>query len=204
MVEEKKKNNNFRNIIIVLMIFVIAIGLMIYIKYPKYKTYEYNGFKFTKAGDMWYTEVQKQGTNQVYRLELRYDPENLWDVPVNDNPKEFLNTLKTYNLTATYITFDTTAQNMSYVALTAADISTNLAKVLGITSIAACTRNETAACSSRPIITCADQSSMVIYIKESNQSRITYNDNCLIVEGKEEGLIKAENKLLLMWYNIIK
>ena len=197
------KDTNTRNIMIAIVILVVIISLIIFLKSPKYKSYEYNGFQFTKVGNLWYTEVQKKGTIDIYIIELRHDPKSLEDIPVVGNPKVFLRELEYFNLTATYITFDPLGYNFTSIALVAADISTNLARVMDIKPLSACVRNETRACTNRPIVTCDNDEYMVIFINESEQAKITKKDNCLIVEGKDDQLIRAANKLILIWYDII-
>ncbi|MFC1728647.1 hypothetical protein ACFLZ7_04275 [Nanoarchaeota archaeon] len=200
---KKQKDTSIKNVMLIMLVLFLMVSVSLYFKIPRYKSYEYNGFEFTKIGKMWYTEVQKFGTDKVYVLELRNDPKSLEDLPVERDPKSFLRLMEEYDLNGAYITFDPTESNLTYIALTAADISSNLAKVLDITPVGACTKNETEACSTRPIVTCDTENSMVILIKKSEQAKITMDDNCLIVEGQEEELTKASNKLLLIWYNVM-
>ncbi len=201
--KDKKEHENYKGLFIALFLLVLLAAVVIYIRIPKYKHYEYNGFEFTKSGDMWFTEVQKFRTNQIYIIELRYDPKSLEDIPVYGNPKNFVKMLDPYEEKAAYITFDPLSKNLSYTALVAADLSTNLKKVMDIQLLPACTRNETIACSELPVIDCTNKENMVLMLKEGSYAKIIMNENCLILEGSGNELVKAANKLLLIWYNIM-
>lgn len=198
-----KKDKNLRNAAIAMVLLAIIILVPITLRKPKVESYEYNGFEFTKIGDMWYTEVQNLRTNKVYRIELRYDPKNVDDVPVEGNPRKFVKALDPFESKAAYFTFNPLGENMTYVALVAADLSKNLKDVMDIQLLPACTINETEACSELPVVDCGIKDKMIILVNESEEAKIKMQDNCLILEGKEKELIRASNKLLLMLYGII-
>ena len=44
----------------------------------------------------------------------------------------------------------------------------------------------------------------VIYIKEAEQPSVTTKENCLIIQGYKEDLVRAADKVLWIWYGIIK
>ncbi len=160
--------------------------------------YTYNGFNFVKEGQMWYTQVQRQGTNKVYTLELHYSPKELEKIDLEGDPSAFL------NITGVYILFDPTQEDLTYVALSAAELSLNLARALNIQPIAACTKNETEACAGRPIVDCTDTKYYTIWLKESEFGEVVVNNNCLQIKGQGADLVKATEKLLLTWYGIME
>ena len=183
-----------------LALFVVTFSVSMYFyKYhstPEYPKYTYNGFKFVKIAGLWHTQWQQN--NRLYSVHLRYGPKESEDIPYYEQNPSF-------NHTGTiYITFDPLGSNLAYVALASTEISLSLANTFNITPIAACYRNETESCASRPIITCDSTNDAVIYIKEAANPSITTKGNCLIIEGYKEDLVRATDKVLWIWYGIIK
>jgi hypothetical protein len=156
--------------------------------------YVYNGFSFVFVNGMWYTQVQKGNT--------------VWDVPLHFGPKQVENVAITgtldndFSKKDVYITFDPLGEDLQYVALSSAELSLSLTKGFGIFPIAACSKNETEACLDRPIKTCEDNNS-VVYIRKANKTSVKLNGNCVILEGDNEGIVKATDRLLFKWYKII-
>lgn len=63
----------------------------------------------------------------------------------------------------------------------------------------ACTK-DVSKCSDLPIKTCSDatDSIKIIQIQEKEPTKLEYNNNCLIIQGKNEDLVKAIDKLTLI------
>ncbi|MBW2999471.1 hypothetical protein KY339_02260 [Candidatus Woesearchaeota archaeon] len=196
--------------------FFVALFLIKYIKGPKTtdtiddlvdktikgeidesKGYLYNGFSFVKQEGLWFTQIQKKGTSNVYNVQLRYGPKELENITIQGNPNEFL------DLTAAYITFDPVGRDLSHVALAASDLSSNMAVVLAITPVPACTKNETGACKDIPTITCDNTKNPVIFIKEDAEAKIIHDDNCITLQGWGMDLVKVVDRLMLGWYGIM-
>ena len=89
--------------------------------------------------------------------------------------------------------------------MSAAELSLNLAKGIGVRPIAACTHNSTE-CEGRPILTCDNTELPVIYLRINEdlpEGGIFFEDNCIILEGNEWGIVKAVDAFLLKWYRIL-
>jgi hypothetical protein len=160
--------------------------------------YLYNGFSFVYVDNLWYTQVKR-------------DDGTLLDVPLHFGPKELENILVTgkindsFKQASIYVTFDPTGHELKFVALSSAELSLSLAKGMGILPIAACDKNETAACINRPIVTCKDSDKSVIYLKQSNSTGIVrFKGNCVELEGDGWELVKATDRFLLKWYRVMK
>lgn len=179
---------------ILLIIFIVSKYLYAYYSTPEYPQYTYNGFEFVKIAGLWHTKWQKD--NNLYSVRLRYGPKESEDIPFYEEGAPFTPTGKIY------ITFDP-GQGKKYVALAGTELSLSLANTFNITPVAACTKNETG-CSTRPIITCDNTEDAVIYIKEATPPSITARNNCLIIQGDGENLVRAADKVLWIWYGIIK
>ncbi|MEM3127170.1 MAG: hypothetical protein QW331_03840, partial [Candidatus Woesearchaeota archaeon] len=91
-----------------------------------------------------------------------------------------------------------------YTALSAAEMSLSLYKAIGRQPIASCSINETFACQKRPIVTCDDENLAVIYLKHGERPKVLFDNNCIIVQGRGEDLVKATDRFLYYWYGVIK
>lgn len=167
-------------------------------KLDKDQGYLYNGFSFVKFRSNWFTRFLRQEDGQTYAVELRYGPRDVGDVPIIGD-YNFIPA----NYNSTYITFDPLGNNLSHVALAAADLSSNLAGILQIYPYAACTRNETRGCIRRPIVSCGS-GLPIIYLKETPVASIEQRDTCLIISGQELDLIKAVDRWLLTVYGMME
>ncbi len=156
----------------------------------------YNNFRFTKVENLWFTQVQIG--NQPYNVPLHYNPYEVEAIPmVGDIDERFQQDF-------TYITHDPAESNLGHVAVAAAELSLNMATAFGVEPVAACSRNVTDACAARPIVTCESTNASVIYLREANFTRIDLRGNCIVIQGSGQELIKATDKVLYVWYRIIK
>ena len=48
------------------------------------------------------------------------------------------------------------------------------------------------------------QGKPVIELKWANKTKITSQGTCILVEGKDYGIVKAVDRLVLQWYGIMK
>ncbi len=163
--------------------------------------YVYKGvYSFITLEDLWYTQITSPKGTKIYSLALRYSPNDLKDIVIEgsldggffDSQSEF------------YVTFNPTGKEFSYVGLAVADFSTHMSKVFEKNPIAACDRNETEVCKTRPIVTCENANKLVLYIKESSRFRTYYNNNCIVVEGNGFDLVKGVDRILYNLYKIME
>lgn len=205
--EEKIKKKGILSLVITLVVVIIIIGFAIfyiynYVNKYKVKKYQYNGFDFVKNGNFWITQIVSNNT--LYTIELRYGPRDLKEVNVTGNPIDWLKLKQKWKVNAAYVTFDPEQKNLTWVAIAASDISTNMAKVLNIIPVAACTKNATQACYNRSIVDCSKRNSLVIFINESNETKLVVDRNCIVVEGNNKNIVKTADRLILGWYCIMR
>ncbi len=208
MKKNKKKPGSLAGLIgVLLLIIVLAFAAGSFLKNsakPKIIQEYSNGFVFTKVENFWYTTIKNPVINQEYVADFRYSPNEVRDIHVEGNPEAFFDYLNRNSLNAAYFTFDPTS-NLTYMTLAAADLSKFMNVLNSVTLVAACTKNETKACSSRPIVTCENKKnmSMVIFVKYDKTPGITMDENCLTITGEGDGLVKAYTKLLFIWYGVL-
>ena len=163
--------------------------------------YLYNKvYSFIKFDNLWYMQLQSPGKTRLYNMALRYGPKDLADIEI----KGRLNTTLFDNATDYYVTFNPTGNDFSHVALAVGDFNQHMVNAFFKTPIAACDKNETLSCGTRPIISCGNTDKIVLYVKEANETNVYYNDNCIVVEGSEFELVKAIDKVLLNLYGIME
>ena len=191
-------------------IFLICVGIFViialsviffgtkYFYHPYLPTLSYNNFEFKQQDKFWHTLWQRN--DKVYTISLRYNPKEVEDVPVLG---VLNNTFNKRN--KIYITFDPQANNsqFKYLAVSASELTINLAGPLGKNVVAACTKNFTSGCASRPIVSCDDVNENVIVVEASGEPKISLNGTCMIFSGAGLDLVKSVDKALYLWMGII-
>lgn len=166
--------------------------------------YIYNGFSFLKLKDprttteFWYTQYQKNG--QVFDIPFHYGPKELEDIPIvvlnRTNatlPDVFISIMPDEN------------KSMGNLAQAVYEITEKMVKILDLQPVAACQINATKACSERPIVTCQNtQDAVVIELKEAPEPKIIVHDNCILILGKDEDLLRAGDKLIYLYLKIVE
>lgn len=185
---------------------VLVLGLLLFFYFnrllrepPLPETRNYNGFDFTRGDSSWFTQWERD--NLTYTLEFRHPP---WDV---ENITVTGQVDARFQRPYTFITYDPTndsSRQTSFVALAASDLTMMLKGIFqkeGV--VAVCTKNMTGPCSTRPIVTCATNAS-VIYLKVSDEPRLILDGNCVTIQGKEEGMTMAADNAMYEWLGIIR
>ena len=161
--------------------------------------YVYNDYSFVFANGLWYTQVQNVAGTSLFSIPLHYGPKDLEDISVEGEfDAKFFNSDR-----GIYITFNPLGQNLNYVALAVGEFDQSIIKAFNKVPIAACDRNETTACSDRPIITCDNTDKPVLYLQQEPEAKVIFKDNCMIVRGVGPEIVKATDRLLLKLYGIM-
>lgn len=197
--KEDKKSTVYFLIAVILIVAAVA-GIFAlknyYVPEKDKDIVKYNNFNFVKEESLWLTQVQVKG--QLYNVRLHYNPYEVENIPyVGDIDERF-------QQDAIYITHDPAEGNLGHVAVAAAELSLSMASVFNIEPVAACSKNFTGICETRPIITCENTNSSVIYLKEDDITQVSLKGNCIVIQGRGQELIKAADKVLYIWYRVIK
>lgn len=146
---------------------------------------KYNGHRFSKVQDGWLTY---NGNQQIILIN---NPEDLVDIDVgfidfnelNSASKIYLSTNPSDNL-GTYL------QGFKF----------NLLNVLSVNKISSC-YEDNVGCENLPLKTCSDASESVkVFLVKKGETKIEYKDNCLLIQGKDEKLIKYIDKMILRMF----
>ena len=207
MTEETQTNKDkIQNIFIIattitMLIFLLTVFFGVkYYRQPHAEKLTYNSFNFIKQTGTWYTTWQRK--DKVYEVGLRYNPQEVEDVPIRGTLNNSFN-----KKNKIYITFDPFSNNKTfkYLALAASELSTNLAGALSREPVAACTQGEQLpACAERPIVNCDNRDLNIIYLKSEEPTQVVINNTCITMQGKDLDIMKSVEKSLYLWYGIIK
>jgi hypothetical protein len=162
--------------------------------------YIYNDvYSFVRFDGSWYTQlVSPQGT-RLYNIQFRYGPRDVESLRVEGS----LNISKFNDAQEYYVTFSPLGGNFTAMALAAGDFNQHMTTIFFKQPIAACTTNVTAECRFRPTITCDSTDDIVLYLKDSNRSRVLYDDNCITIEGTGFGMVKGVDRVLYGFYDVM-
>lgn len=164
----------------------------------EYPTVTYNGFEFTEIADTWYTQWQNE--EKLVAVSARYNPYEVENVTVLGE----LN--KGFTQSNIYVTFDpySEQEDFKYLALAAADLSQSITKAFSKKVIPACTREHDETCDNISIVTCEDTDKAVIHLIAEEPTQIVLKGNCIELWGENFEIIRSVDKLLYLWYKIIR
>lgn len=157
--------------------------------------YMYKGYVFVKVGNLWYTKWQRD--NYELNIPLHHGPLELEDIKAEGQLDE------RFNSNHYYLTFDPNGKDFPHVAVATGELGRNLVEGLGAKIDSACYTNHSA-CEGKKIITCDNTNESVIYIKESNETKIVMDGNCLVLQGKEKELLRVVDRVILQLYGIME
>jgi hypothetical protein len=217
--DEEKESKTTRNFLIFVGVILLALGLVFATRFfygeenitgkvitiddlhqqnaqgklPADKGYMYNGYSFVKYNDVWNTQLGKGNT--VYDLTFNNDPKSIENISVSGKlDKEYFDDKKLY------ITFDPIGENLRWIAVANFGFSRSLAVAFNYNLTAGCTTEDN--CPGGRIYTCDDEDKSVVYFKDGGETAVIYDDNCVIIQGEGEEIVRAKDRLLMRWYGI--
>lgn len=153
---------------------------------------KYNDITFTRRGNTWVTLVNNK------QLVFDYFPEQVEDISVS---QEIIDKLNTLEIDTTYDVNDSFAET---IALSQYRLQQNLGAVTNIYIRQGLTTNNTF---NLPIINCDDATEHVpvLYFKQSNETKVYLENNCIMIEADSEtDLLRAKDRLLYGYLKIVK
>jgi hypothetical protein len=160
--------------------------------------YIYNGYSFVFADGLWWTEVNKlDGT--LFKLPLHFGPRDVEEIMVTGTFDP------TFNFGEyVYIAIDPSVQD-KYYTLALSELSFNVAQSFDRTPQGACTK-EHYACENRTILSCDNNPNKlpIIEFALSEENKVEIDNTCIKISGNDYGLTKAVDRLLFIWWRIMK
>lgn len=161
--------------------------------------YVYKGvYSFIKIGGLWYTQLKTPTGITEYNVPFHFGPRDAEGVKITGSISD-----KFASSTDVYITFNPLGNDLTNVALAVGEFDQSIVTAFGKKPVAACDRNETDACHIRPIITCENKEDAIVYFKEDNETKVSLEGNCIVIQGKGSEIVRATDRLLLRWYQIM-
>ena len=171
-------------IVVLLLIFLILLFSRYFLPSENpAKTVVYNTYEFKKAdGDViWYTSWNRNNITHI--LPFRHTP---FDV---ENISQGIERL----LTDETLRKELSAKGIEQAKKFKLENSAN----------GACSKNETLGCFDRPIVSCDTESASVIYLKKDPETKIILDGNCMTIQGNDNEIVRATDRILFQWYHII-
>ncbi len=170
-------------------------------------SYVFNGYSFIYLDGLWYTQIQDKSRDVMFDVPLHYGPKDVIDIPFSGDFEPFFlkavnNTISNYTF-QTYLTFNPESDQLQYVGLATGELTQNMVIVYNLAFIPACTSNETDVCASVPTITCDSTDDPVVFIAENETTEVRVEDNCIIIQGDGEDIVKAVDRFLLAIHGIL-
>lgn len=206
-----KKDNTKIALIVILIILLFFAGFYIRKTFLKEKEpevigeseYTFNNHNFIKVDNLWYTLVKSIDERFLIEIALHFGPKELIDYPISGNLSNFI------PVENGYISFDPLEPELGYILIANGELSLTLAKAfkavqdkpLNLTTV--CSRDDYKTCSKYPILNCNNTNDTIIYLRQINDSRIVVEDNCIIIQGKNEDLLKGVDRLMYSWFKIL-
>ena len=191
MRRKEKSTGKFFSIFVVLIMTASVLGFFIGGR-DNEQTLEYNGWSFVRKGDVWISFVNNN------QLVFDYFPEQVLDIEVSNEIISRFNTLEID------ITNDVNVSNKEAIALSQYRIKENIELMTNTYIRQGLTAENDF---NLPIITCIGATEVVpvIYFKESNETKVYLEGNCVIIEADSEiGFLKVKDRLLYGFFEIIK
>lgn len=187
----------------ILILIIIAIAYLLYINKARYSEvyFNYNGFNFKKINIGYKVEIFiNQNQNPNY-FTVRNDPRELEDIPIDKKVLDLKNKKTVYVVIDPY-------ENLTGLTTMATLELENVIEnpfLFNITLNAAFTRSYDKA--NLSVMNCYDATTdtAIIRMKLGDKTKIYYEDDCLIMEAKEEtDLIREADKIVLFLLGIMK
>ena len=164
---------------------------------------KFDNHTFFKEDGLWRFFIDVEGKTK-YKVSLHYNPYEVIDIPVINNGSRIFD-----KSDSMYIAMDPEQEykNTSYFVMASAEISRNLVSTFGKTPIGACYENyDPVICEDRPVVDCNENTTIpIIFIKENTENYVEFiSDNCVVINGHDEGIVKGAERLLYRWLAILK
>jgi len=177
--------------------------------------YTYKGFEFRQNKDTtWSTQIFNPITQTLFIVSLHYGPKDIYNVPIDHSVRDWLTYAIDFtsenadneSVGATFITFEPDVQS-GFHAIAYHELSKNLKEGLMLSPHPAVTEevNQTIGNKTIPVKKCDTTDEPIILLLHKGPTTISYNGkNCIIVQGLEENIVKAANRLLYQFYSVME
>ena len=165
--------------------------------------YMYEDFSFVFYDELWWTEIVVHYEDQptIIVVPLHNSPEDLLDVPVEGKLDSEFN-----EVADLYLAIDPKVSDQHY-SLAISELSFNIVKGIGRKPIGSCSE-EHEVCVGREIISCENNPNNypvleLVYDETLEFGTVEYDGMCMKISGSGEEMVRAADRLLLNWYQVM-
>jgi hypothetical protein len=159
--------------------------------------YVYRGYSVVKVDGLWWTEINRFGT--LVKFPLHFGPKEVESIEMEGELDAGFNQGEEL-----YIAIDPDVAD-KYYTLALSELSFNVAKGIDRLPVGSCTK-ENYACDNRTIISCENtQGKPVVELALApGEPRVELIDTCIKISGNEYGIVKAVDRVLYKWYQVME
>jgi len=187
----KEKKSKWGAILVFLIAFIMISSVIGFLYSGQTDTFKYKGLKFKRTQNQWYTIINNQ------RLIFNYFPSEVEQIELNEEITTAL--LNKPEIDTTSQINDTFSEEIALAQYNMALTLTNL----NVYVRRGFTTNNTF---NLPIMSCEDATVAIpiIYFRQSNQTKVTLEDNCIIAEARNNiDILRIKDRLLYSILGII-
>ena len=174
--------------------------------------YTYNNYEFRQdKNKIWNTQVYDPINNDLYSIGFHYGPKDILDIPINRKANDLLVYSLNFspedqqlgeNVGALFLLMDpyieSSKQTLSFFELKNSLETTFKLKIGAVFTNKHLDRPEI------PTRKCGETYEPIIYLKWANPAQITmFGDNCIVVQGQGDEMLRSVDRLLYLFYNIM-
>ena len=178
-----------------------------YNKEPSETNYIYNKFSFLKLPDertkrlFWYTQYKSD--NEIYDLPMHYGPKEVENISI-----EVINPTENKNYSnILYITATPADENVSrgYLGIAISEINEKFTTIKRYNILSAYSKNNSFTQEGIAIVTCDNSEEHIVFQLEDNktEAKVLIDGNCFIIQGHNESLIRAADRLIYRFLDIM-
>jgi len=156
------------------------------------KGFVMKGRSFVFFDNLWYAELSTPAGDRTFNVPFHFSPREVAHI----QPIGTLNFTKFQNYRTFYSVIDATDEEGGYLGVAKLETAQFLINAFGRTIVDGCIKNETLACSTRPIVQCNSTDLPVLYFASEDETNLLYIDNCAIISGRGAELLKATDRML--------
>lgn len=158
--------------------------------------YIYRGYSFVKTEGLWWASLNRYDT--LVHIRLQYGPRDLEDIPILGSLNSSFN-----RGPVVYQAINPTVQN-KYYTLALVEINSNIVQGVNRGISTACTQIDPL-CDNRTIVSCANTQGLpVIELAIGEPTQVELIGSCIKIQGQDDEIVKAAERMLYKWYDVME
>lgn len=158
--------------------------------------YIYRGYSIVKAEGLWWVSLNRFDT--LVHTRLQYGPREVEHIPIIGSLNDSFN-----QGPVVYQAINPTIQSKHYT-LALVEINSNIIQGINRGIQTACTQ-EDSICDNRTIVSCQNTQGLpVIELAVGEPAQVELIGSCIKIQGQDDELVKAAERVLYKWYGVME